>query len=259
MANVANILNTPVLLHGIGKGVFKTVSGKVLEVSTAQSMKLNVTTSSEEVYGGDGLFPLYTYISKKEGSVEITSADFKLSQLGIAQSTKTASTGNKRNYRTLITRDSTRITANDVAVTGVEVIALIAPDGTNVEVSDVAADDNINISSTGAVTIGADVVMQDGEYAVWFKADEMNAVSGEMLKDAMPEVASFNWMFTTEDAAGHKYQIDLYARRVRANGEFSIETSRDSASTPTLNVKILDPGDGHDDFAVITITKLADE
>ncbi len=255
MANAANILNTPVLLHGIGKGVFETVSGKVLECSTAQSMKLNVTTSSEDVYAGDSLFPTYTYITQKEGTIEIQNADFKLSQLEIAQGTNTSTSGNKRSYRVLITKDATKLMED--ALTGVEVIAMIAPDGTKVSVEETEGDEVVSISNTGVVAIGANVVMQDGEYVVYFKADDANAVSAEMLKNAMPEVATFNWMFTTESSAGEKYQIDLYARRTRSNGEFSIETARDSASTPTLTVNILDPGDGHDDFAVITITKIS--
>ena len=254
--NAANILNTPVLLHGIGKGVFETVCGKVLECSTAQSMKLNVTTSSEDVYAGDSLFPTYTYITQKEGTIEIQNADFKLSQLELSQCTNTTSTGNKRSYRVLITSESSKLTADDKPVAGVEVIAMIAPDGTKVKTATTAAEDVVSVSDTGAVAFGDNLVKQEGEYVVYFKADSETSVSAEMLKNAMPDVASFNWMFTTEDSAGNKYQIDLYARRVRSNGEFSIETARDSASTPTLTVNILDPGDGHDDFAVITITKL---
>lgn len=255
MANVANILNTPVLLHGIGKGVFRTVSNKVLEIVNGQSMKIDVTATTEDVYGGDGLFPIYTYISKKEGTIEIDSADFKLSQVAIAQGTNNHTTSNKRMYRVLVTKDSEALTAD--AVTGVEIISMIAPDGSFVATSTEAGDDVIAIDATGKITVGDNVTMADGEYSVWFKADEANAVSAEMLKNAMPEVASFNWMFVTEDSEGNRYQVDIYARRTRSDGQFNIETGRDSASVPKLTVKILDPGDGHDDFAVITITKLA--
>lgn len=255
MSNVANIINTPVLLHGIGKGVFRTVSGKVLEIINGQSMKIDVTATTEDVYGGDGLFPLYTYISKKEGTIEIDSADFKLSQVAIAQGTENHTTSNKRVYRVLITKDSEALTTDTLS--GVEIICMIAPDGSAQEVVTTAADDKVAISDTGVITVGDDVTLQDGEYSVWFKANETNAVSAEMLKNAMPEVASFNWMFVTEDSEGNKYQIDIYARRTRSDGQLSIETGRDSASVPKLTVKILDPGDGNDDFAVITITKLA--
>lgn len=240
-----NILNKGILLHGIGSGVFKTVSGKAMECTTSQSMKMNVTATTEDVYGGDGLFPLYTYISKKEGSVEIQNAEFKLSQLAIAQEVAVKTAGAKKTYRVLVTKDDTEAIAG-ATLTGVEVIAIIGPDG------QVSTD--LTVSDTGALTFSADAVA--GEYSLWFKADDADATEASMLKNAMPEVASFNWMFTTVASDGQEYQVDLYARRVRANGEFQIETGRDSAGTPSLTVNILDPGDGRDDFAVITISKV---
>lgn len=244
---VKDLLNKGLLLHGIGAGVLKSVSGKIAEMTTSQSMNMDITATTEDVYGGDGLFPLYTYISKKEGTVEITNAEFKLSQVQIAQGTKITTTGNKRNYRVLITKDDKQL-IKDGALTGVETIAVIGPDGND-------ASANVTITDAGAVTFGEAAVA--GEYAVWFKATDANSVKAEMLKNAMPEVATFNWMFTTEDSEGNKYQIDIYARRVRADGELKIETARDKATTPSLKIKILDPGDGHDDFAVVTITPLA--
>lgn len=247
MSKMDNIINKGLLLHGVGAGVLTTVSNKVLELTTSQSMKMDISATTEDVFGGDGLFPLYTYISKKEGSVEITNAEFKLSQLAIAQQVDIAKTGNKRSFRTLIHKGDTKVAAD--AMTGVEVIAVIAPDGSNVT-------DKVKVTATGALDTGV-TLDQDGEYAVWFKADDANAVKASMLKNAMPEVATLNWQFTTESSDGIKYQIDIYARRVRADGKFSIDTSRDKASTPSLKVNILDPGDGHDDFAVITVTRLA--
>lgn len=253
MADIANIANTPILLHGVGKGVLKTVSGKVLSITTAQSMQINVTSSTEDVYGGDGLFPLYTYLTQKEGTIEIQQAEFKLSQVAIAQGTETSATGNKRLRQMYITKETTTL---GTGLTNVEVTALIAPNGDNVPTATEAGDDVVSVSATGAVAFG-DNITQEGEYEIYFMAADEQSFKAKMLKDAMPEVASFNWMFQTVDSAGNKYQVDIFARRVRANGEFSIDTGRDTASTPTLNVKILDPGDGMDDFATITVTKLA--
>lgn len=243
---VSDMLNKGLLLHGIGAGVFKTVSNKIFETTTSQSMNMNITATTEDVYGGDGLFPLYTYISKKEGSVEITEAEFKLSQVGIVQGTSISKTGNKRMYRVLLTKSDTAV-VKDATLTGVEAIAVLGPDGED-------ASKLVTVDASGKVTFGEGAT--EGEYRVWFKADSKDSVSASMLKNAMPEVASFNWMFTTESSDGSKYQIDLYARRVRADGELKIDTARDKASTPSLKVKILDPGDGSDDFAVITVTPL---
>jgi hypothetical protein len=248
MANINNIVNKGLLLHGIGKGVFKTVTDKVLEVTTAQTMKLNVSATSEDQYGGDSLFPLYTFISKKEGTIEITNAEFKLSQLSLAQGIDLSKTGNKRVNRVLVTKSDSNL-VDGASLSGVEVIAVVAPDGSN------SAD--VTVSSTGELTWGATAA--EGEYAVWYKADDATAVKASMLKNAMPEVASFNWKFITEASDGQKYQVDIYARRTRCNGKFDMETSRDKASTPQLTVNILDPGDGKDDFAVITISKVVED
>lgn len=248
MANINNIVNKGLLLHGIGKGVFKTVTDKVLEVTTAQTMKLNVSATSEDQYGGDSLFPLYTFISKKEGTIEITNAEFKLSQLSLAQGIDLSKTGNKRANRVLVTKSDSNL-VDGASLSGVEVIAVVAPDGSN------SAD--VTVSSTGELTW--EVTAAEGEYAIWYKADDATAVKASMLKNAMPEVASFNWMFITEASDGQKYQVDIYARRTRCNGKFDMETSRDKASTPQLTVNILDPGDGKDDFAVITISKVVED
>lgn len=246
MASLNNIMNKGILLRGIGKGLLKTVSGKILEITTAQTMKMNVSATTEDQFGGDSLFPLYTFISKKEGSVEITNAEFKLSQLALAQGINVANAGNKRTFRVLVTKTDTKLPGESLA--GVEVIAVLGPDGLESK--------DVTVGEDGALTFTENAA--DGEYAVWFKANDDTAVKAEMLKNAMPEVSTFNWTFQTESSDGEKYQVDLYARRVRCDGKFDIETGRDKASTPQLKVNILDPGDGHDDFAVITISKLKD-
>ena len=244
MANLNNIMNKGILLRGIGKGLLKTVSGKLMEITTAQTMKLDVSATTEDQFGGDSLFPLYTFITKKEGSVEITNAEFKLSQLALAQGIDVTNTGNKRVQRVLVTKADTKLPGDGLA--GVEVIAVVAPDGSESK--------DVNVEADGTLAFEASAA--EGEYAVWFKATDDTAVKASMLKNAMPEVATFNWTFQTESSDGEKYQVDLYARRVRCDGKFDIETGRDKASTPQLKVNILDPGDGHEDFAVITISKV---
>ena len=251
-----NILNKGILLHGIGRGVLKTVSSKVLEMSTAQTMKMDITATTEDVYGGDGLFPLYTYISKKEGTVEIDMAEFSLAQLSIAQGVTVTNTGNKQSYHTFITKASTAL-VDGKTFTGVSVFAVVAPDGSNVEVATTASANALSVTDAGVVAFGTGFVAQDGEYSVYFEADSATTTAAAMLKNAMPEVAAFHWQFTTESSDGTSYQIDLIARRVRCDGKFSIETARDKATVPKLTVKILDPGDGYDDFAVVRVTKMA--
>lgn len=256
MSTVNNLLNKGMILHGIGRGVFNTVSNKVLEVATGQTMKMDITATTEDVYGGDSMFPILTFISKKDGTIEIDAAEFSLAQLGIAQGTTVTTTGNKKSYHVFVTKNSTKL-IDGATLTGVNVFAMIAPDGSNVVPATAADASRISVTADGTIAFGANASAQDGEYSVYFEADSANTVSAAMLKNAMPEVASFNWSFTAEATDGTKIQVDIIARRVRCDGKFSIETARDKATVPKLTVKILDPGDGHDDFAVIRVTKLA--
>ena len=54
MSKMDNIVNKGLLLHGVGAGVLTTVSNKVLELTTSQSMKMDVSATTEDVFGGDG-------------------------------------------------------------------------------------------------------------------------------------------------------------------------------------------------------------
>ena len=146
MASANNLFNKGLLLHGIGSGILNTVSGKLLEITTAQSMKMEVSATSEEQYGGDSLFPLYTFISKKEGKVTITNAEFKLSQLAIAQGVDLSTTGNKKTSRVLVTKKDTTLVSG-ATLTGVEVIAVVGPDG--------QASQDVTVDASGALTFGA--------------------------------------------------------------------------------------------------------
>lgn len=242
------------LLKGIGKGFFNTVTNKFIEVISGQSLKLDVTATLEDVYAGDSLFPKYTYISKKEGSITITVADFALSQLGLSQSVVTTSTGVTKWNRVLLASTGTSLGT----YTGVTNVTCVGADGVPLSVtsSGTAAASGVDVSATGVVAFGTGVTAQ--EYTFWFKSTATGAAtSSAFLKNAMPEVAAFHWMLQTEDEDGAKYQIDIDAPRVRGDGKFSIDSARDKASVPSLAVKILDPGDGSDNFCTITVSKMA--
>ena len=154
-------------------------------------MKMSIDATTEDQFGGDSLF---TFISKKEGKVELTNAEFKLSQFALAQGVDITATGNKRTGRVLL-RKTDKELISGAKLSGVAVIAVVGPDGQKT--------DAVTVTATGAVTF-ADAAA-DGEYAVWYKADDATAVQASMLKNAMPEVATFNWMFRTEDSDGNKY------------------------------------------------------
>lgn len=247
-------LNKELVFHEVGNGFLETVSGKVVEVIYGQDMKFDVKATLTDVEGGASLFPIYTFISKKEGTIEINSATFSLSQAGIGQAVEYATSNVLVNGRILATKATTTLGTN---LTGVTAVKVIATDGSLLPVTQTgtAATDGIDVSATGAITWGTTVPA--GEYKIWFKSVGTTATSAGMLKNSMPEVAAFTWTFNAEDLEGNKFQVDVYAKRVRADGSFTIDAKKNTASVPKLSLKILDPGDGTDDFAVITVSKVA--
>lgn len=54
--------NKDIILKGIGKGFIRNkITGAVLSWDKGQTLNIELSTSSEDVYGGDSLSPIYTY------------------------------------------------------------------------------------------------------------------------------------------------------------------------------------------------------
>ena len=247
-------LTKELVFHSPGKGYLETVSGKITEIIYGQDIKFDVKATLVDVEGGDGLFPIYTYISKKEGSCEVNNSTFSLSQSGVMQAVEYTTTNVLKNNRLVLPSTATTL---GTGLTGVTDVKVIGPDGVPLVVtqSGTAAAGGVDVSETGTITWGTGVTA--GEYVFWFRSISATSTKAGMLKNAMPEVCSFNWILTCEDLEGHTYQVDLYAKRCRADGSFTIDAKKNQASVSKLTMRVLDPGDGTDDFATITVTQIA--
>lgn len=247
-------MNKELVFHSVGKGYMETVTGKIVEIIKGMSMKFDVKSTLVDVEGSDSLFPIYTFISKKEGSIEVNSATFSLGQTGIGQKVSYTTTSNLKNGRILATLSTTSLGAN---LTGVTDVKCIAPDGALLAVSSTGTPTTagVDVSATGDVEFGATVPA--AEYVIWFRSVSATATKVGLLKNEMPEICSFSWMLPAEELDGGVYQVDIYAKRVRADGSFMLDGEKGKASVPKLTLKILDPGDGTEDFATIIVSKIA--
>jgi hypothetical protein len=249
-------LNKELVLHKIGKGYLKTKSGNFNEVTYGQKMTFDVKATLVDVEGGDSLFPIYTFISKKEGTITIDSATFSLSQSSIANQVNITTASLKKINRLLLSSTATTLGT----YTGVIDVNCISPSGVPITVTTtgIAPVDTagVDVSATGAILWGSAVVA--GEYKFWFKSDAPSeSASMGMLKNAMPEVSEFVWTIEGAELDGDIYQVDIYANRVRADGAFTIDVAKSTATVPKLQLKVLDPGDGSEDFAKIVLSKVS--
>lgn len=247
-------LSKNLVLHKVGNGYLMTKSGMFNEITYGQKAAFDITATLVDVEGGDSLFPIYTFISKKAGKVTIDSATFSLSQASAVNMTSITTTSVLKLNRALVASTATSLGT----FAGVTDVIAVGPSGETVIVTQTgtaAAASQIDVSATGAILWGTGIAA--GEYTFWFKSTAPSeSVEMGMLKNAMPEVSSFAWKIEGAELDGDTYQVDIYAPRVRADGSFKIDVAKATASVPQLVLNILDPGDGSDDFMKIVVSKV---
>ena len=60
---MAKIDTKNLVLHGVGEAFLLSGDGKVsAKLGSLQDMTIEVTATMEDVFGGDGLIPIYNYI-----------------------------------------------------------------------------------------------------------------------------------------------------------------------------------------------------
>ena len=251
--------NTPLVFHKIGKGIIEDTAGNIYEITQAQSVKVDAKGTVTDVEGGDSLMPIYQFLSKRAGTVEITDAVFTTNSFKATNNSVVSTSGNtylSRVYATLAT------TTLGTELTGVSNVKCIGPDGIPVVVTQTGsatpATDEIYVSTVGAINYGSELLA--GEYTFWF--DSTVPTSGTstqvgFLKDQIPRVASFRYTIDAEDLDGNNYQVDFYIPRCRANGDVTIDLARATAATNKMTLTTLDPGSSVDNYMSITYTQLA--
>ena len=74
------------VLHGVGEAFLLSADGKIAgRLSRLQSMTIEVTSETEDVYGGDSLFPFFNYIKSKSATFKFKNATFDMDVLAVTQ------------------------------------------------------------------------------------------------------------------------------------------------------------------------------
>ena len=226
-----------IILKGIGKGIIKDkITGKVLSWDKGQTLNLQYNTSSEDVYGGDSLSPIYTYATQTEATVTFTNATFQAQQLAFMLSSTTSDAGVRGKDFITITKASSKLSKAEL--TNVTVLLVIGPDGKEIEFTQTgtAQSNQIDISTTGEIKFGDSTV--DGTYNVFYEYDS-TGMETVILADSLPNPVEVHIVFYPEDVDGNKKVMNIDIPYARCDGNVTFETGRDSAATPELVFKVL--------------------
>lgn len=249
-----NIFNTNdnIVLKGVGTSLIKDkTTGKVLIIDKSQKLSVNHQTDKEDVFGGDGLSPIYTFAKQSTTEITLTNATFKASQLQMMSSSKVTTEGVQARKLVEITKNTTKLGDN---LTNVKVVLALF-NGEPIEVTQTgttAPENGVDISTTGEIKFG--VSTKDGSYHIMYMVDA-EGVKTVVLGDSLPNFCEVYLNFESESIKGMRYLINIYIPHARCDGNITIESSRDSASTPEIKYTALKE-EGKEGVMEVTITKV---
>lgn len=254
--------NTDIVLQGIGSGMLISATDKsIVPIDYGTDLSAEVTVSSEDVFGGDSLFPIFTFIKEKGGKVTITDATFKLNMLKATQAATLTSGGSAKKMVTetitVATGTSAQLTATSGVSTAVgDTVAykVDAPDTAVLQVvSAPTGAVQFTVTAAGVITFGSST---SGQYVFSYYVTDANAASATIKTNVFPGHYELRWRMVTKDRAGNNYAFDLRATNVTCTGGFTVDLKRGTASAQKLEFKILAPSSGTD-FINYTIAPVA--
>lgn len=236
-----------------GKGV------EVLTLGTLQDLRIDLNVEIEDIFGGDGIFPIDTLVKSKGIEITATDAKFDLAQIALMMGSTVSDkiSGTDSDAYIWVLNETATIKSHTFGEQ-TTVVGFVPK-----FVNDLATDDGLAVrlmssnkllkritvgipqigeylydSTNKIVVVNASLVDADVEFNYKRKKDvEMAA----LLKDEVPFPVHIvhHGSFQQKDGTYQGVETELYM--CRAMGQFSINTARTTASSSQVQLKVLDP------------------
>jgi hypothetical protein len=235
----------------------------MLRVGRLQTLNFALETTSEDIFGGDALFPFDEVDIEKKATITATTAEFDLKLLDITQGSKTETNtpakiyvfdegcfidneepsytvehGDKLVENTISIRfkDGTYLTEVEETPSAGEY--KVGAGGTEVEETPSAGE--YKVGAGGVITFSAadkgKEVLIDYQYTV------SDADVNHVLTTSLPRPVRIIHVARFQMADGTEGGIQTEIYKAKAQGTFNIDFARATASTHNLELKLLDPG-----------------
>lgn len=246
------------IIKGVGtfmaKRLLENGGAEVVTLGTLQSLRIDLNTEIEDIFGGDGLFSIDTLVRSK--SIEITATDAKFDlaalQLMMGSSLKTG------------VQDTLWVLGEQgelvAGLSGIADVAKFTPRFADTAVGDFAVrlKDSNRLLKTVAFSTGVEPgvgevminpstgeiicaeAMVGSEIVFNYKRSETVDMV-EILADEVPFPVHVvhHGSFLQKDGTYQGVETELYAARAR--GTFSIDAQRAAASASAVTLTVLDP------------------
>lgn len=243
----------PIVLNGVGKAfINSTVNEKTqsVQMGTLQDMKISFSGSTDKVYGGDGLAPIYIINKDQDVTVSFTEARFGLEYLNLVRGADMGTSGvlvfdsdpqlvasgtslTLSGYKNIIPEDCVVIVSDD-ATGETNATPLVYTSGT-------PTGGQFTIDATGKVTLGAELTNKYVSVSGTYTSDE--SVSAAITTASLPSFVTIRHKsMPIELDDGKKVVVHTIIYKARSTGKLDVDYKRQAASTPELEFDVFDSG-----------------
>ena len=234
------------VIHGTGTAFLIGADGTTgAQLMKMQNMTIEITSESEDVFGGDSLFPFYNYITSKSATFTFTNATVDLNVLAMTQGVGVVTGGEAFGNETLTVKG----TGDTLAVTtGVQAdtVEVVTDEGERIaRVSESPTTGQFSCTENGALTFGSDITAGTKVHVSYvYTVSEGSSV--HVLTDSVPgyvELRHVSNVTEIPDGKGGTKKVRLYTRiyKARCDGGFNLEQTRDGATAPEITFTSVDP------------------
>ena len=228
------------VLAGVGEAFLLDAEGKVTaRLSKLQSMSIEVTSESEDVYGGDSLFPFYNFIKSKSATFKFKNAVFDMNVLAMTQGADLEEGAEINALEDVkVSTHAGKLTQT----TGVEVdsVVVISNGKTLKRVEGTPNADEFKVDTNGALTFNT--AFENGTVTVSYVYKNTKGASVNVLTNSVPgyvELRHTSQPMKMKDGTVKRVHTRVY--KAICDGGFNLEYTRDGAVAPEVTFKSVDP------------------
>lgn len=252
---MGKIKSDNLVLHGVGEAFMLSADGKVTSrLSRLQSMSIEVTSESEDVYGGDSLFAFFNYIKSKSATFKFKNAVFDMDVLAATQGSDVEEGGEVNAFETVEVKT---LKATLSVTTGVDVdsVVVISDGKALTKVATPSTADQFSVTTAGSITFGTGFTGTSVEVSYVYKVTDGTTVS--VLTNDVPgyvELRHTSQVIKLKD--GRKVQVHTRVYKAVCDGGFNLEYTRDGAVAPEVTFKSVDPERDDKRFVTYSLTEV---
>lgn len=258
VAKMANIDTKNLVLHGVGSAVLLDQNGNAsATLMRLQDMTIEVTSESEDVYGGDSLFPFFNYVTSKSASFSFTNAVFDMAVLASTQGVDVEEGAEAIGSET-VTVSADKATLS--VTTGLKPdTAIVIANGVALKyVAGTPATGEFSLSDAGALTFFAGDIEDNTKVEVSYVYEVADGSAVHILTDSVAGFVELRHISNvTELPDGTKVQVHTRVYKARCDGGFNLEYTRDGAVAPKVTFKSVDPQRTDKRFVSYSLVKVA--